>query len=79
MEETPEVVIDESLEINLDEQDVDLTAEIIIEEEPAMYVVADYSKSEIFSAYIVIILAVLITYPIMRVIIKAGKGVKIWR
>lgn len=66
--------VNESIEIDLDEQDTDLIAEIIVEEEPAMYVVADYSKTDIFSMYIVVICAVLITYPFMRVIMKAGTG-----
>lgn len=79
MDEIPVVENDESIEIDLDEQDTELIAEIIVEEEPAMYVVADYSKTDVFSAYVVIILAVLITYPIMKVIIKAVRGVKIWR
>lgn len=79
MEEVPEVEIDESLEIDLDEQDTDLMTEIIVEEEPVMYVVADYSKSDIFSVYIVVIFAVILTYPILRVIMKAGKGMTLWR
>ena len=79
MEEVPEVEIDESLEIDLDEQDTDLITEIIVEEEPVMYVVADYSKSDIFSVYIVVIFAVILTYPILRVIMKAGKGMTLWK
>jgi len=79
VEEVPEVEIDESLEIDLDEQDTDLITEIIVEEEPVMYVVADYSKSDIFSVYIVVIFAVILTYPILRVIMKAGKGMTLWK
>lgn len=78
-DEIPEVDINESIEIDLDEQDTDLIAEIIVEEEPEMYVVADYSKSDIFSMYIVVIFAVIITYPFLRVIMKAGKGMTSWK
>lgn len=78
-DEILEVETDESIEIDLDEQDTDLIAETIVKEEPAMYVVADYSKSDIFSMYIVVIFAVIITYPILRVIMKAGKGRTSWK
>lgn len=81
MEEIPEVdsvpeVVDteESIDVDLEEQPANLDELLLIEEEPPGYVVADYGKTDVFSMYVVIILAVLIAYPISRVVIKTGRG-----
>lgn len=83
MDEIPEVdsvpKVEESIDVDLGEQPVELDELLLIVEEPPGYVVANYEKTDVFSMYVVVILAVIITYPITRTIMKAGKWVKAWK
>ena len=80
VDSVPEVVeTEESIDVDLGEQPVGLDELLLIEEELPGYVVADYGKADVFSMYVVLLLAVLVAYPIMRVIIKAGKGAIAWK